>query len=241
VACTTARRSAAARRIPHFSGAWYNPGAWGAGSEAAEKEAAMTVEERLENLERELAKSKRQNLRLAIGGAVVMTCVVIFLAAWARPTDVRARSFIVADENGTERAALAVDKHGPALRLLDKKGNLRVVLAVDKDGPGLDLFDEKDNLNVVLGANKDGAVLALADEDGKAGASLVAIKEGAGVRLSDKDGKTRARLSTNNKNGPGLDLFDENGNLRAVLAVDKGGPGLDLFDENDKVTWKTSQ
>ena len=94
---------------------------------------------------------------------------------------------------------------------------------------------------MVLGANKDGAVLALTGENGKSVASLVAIKEGSGVRLCDKDGRTRARLSTNNKNGPGLDLFDENGNLRAVLALDKDGPALDLFDENDKVTWKTSQ
>ena len=172
----------------------------------------MNIEEKLEGLERELAKARRHTRLIVVGGTVLAACAAFLLWTWARPTEVRARRFVLVDEEGQERATLSVDRHGPALRLLDRKGNLRVVLAVDKDGPGLDLFDEKDNLSVVLGSNSDGVVLALADEEGKSGASLVAIKEGSGLRLADKNGRTRARLATNNKAGPGLNLFDEEGN-----------------------------
>ncbi len=54
--------------------------------------------------------------------------------------------------------------------------------------------------------------------------------------LLDSKGKLVAVLGMDNNSGkPGLDLFDENGKARAMLAVDKDGrPGLGLFDESGK-------
>jgi hypothetical protein len=40
------------------------------------------------------------------------------------------------------------------------------------------------------------------------------------------------------KDGPSMDLGDENGKVRAVLAVEKDGPALGLADENGKTTWR---
>ena len=40
------------------------------------------------------------------------------------------------------RAALRVDKEGPALVLLDENGKPRAMLIVNKAGPGLDMLDE---------------------------------------------------------------------------------------------------
>jgi len=47
--------------------------------------------------------------------------------------------------------------------------------------------------------------------------------------LEDENGEPRAMLCMD-KNGPGLDLCDENGTIRAILSM----RGLSLYDENDK-------
>ena len=53
--------------------------------------------------------------------------------------------------------------------------------------------------------------------------------------LVDADGKTRAELGLNTgPNGPGLKLFDENGNMRVGLGLLPDGPNLTLRDENGK-------
>jgi hypothetical protein len=52
--------------------------------------------------------------------------------------------------------------------------------------------------------------------------------------VEDENGKVRAVLAVF-KDGPGLTLADENGNPRAMLIMGKGGPALTLSDENGKV------
>jgi len=50
--------------------------------------------------------------------------------------------------------------------------------------------------------------------------------------LVDANGKTRAELGMS-KDGPGLWLYDENGNVRTMLEVREGkGAGLTLVDDN---------
>ena len=55
----------------------------------------------------------------------------------------RARKFILEDENGELRALLCIGKGGPGLYLYDEKGKLRAMLRVGKYGPRLSLSDEK--------------------------------------------------------------------------------------------------
>ena len=63
----------------------------------------MTTEERLEKVERELA-------------------AVYALGVGAVPKTIRAKEFILEDENGKRRAGLRVLKDGPGLYLYDEDG-----------------------------------------------------------------------------------------------------------------------
>lgn len=82
----------------------------------------MTTEQRLENIEKELARAKRLN-RLLL--AVVLLAVVAMSAGISRREDVvRAKGFIVVDENGKIRATLVMLREGPLLGLFDENGKV---------------------------------------------------------------------------------------------------------------------
>jgi hypothetical protein len=149
----------------------------------------MNTEERLANLERELANVKRRNRRLILL-ALVGAGAALVAAAWIgtpgkvlaetgakAPNVVRANEFILEDAKGKTRATLVAAKDGPALRLLDENGNVRATLTALKEGPGLCLFDENGKFRATLGALKDGPGLCLFDQNGKGRAVL-----GAGTR-----------------------------------------------------------
>jgi hypothetical protein len=101
----------------------------------------MTIEERLEQLERELAELR--------------ACV-------------RTRQVIIEDDAGRTRALLFADQDGPRLRLYDEMGKLRVVLGVNKGEPGLVLHDERGEARAWLYGLSDGSGLSLFDEGGNA-------------------------------------------------------------------------
>jgi hypothetical protein len=108
--------------------------------------------------------------------------------------EVRARSFVLVDENGKPLAELGVtEAGGPAvgtrLRFFDDNGKVRLWMGFDKNtGPRFGLYDE----------------------NGNSRASLAVVKEGSALLLDDENGKPRATLGATKK-GPGLSLFDENG------------------------------
>jgi len=144
----------------------------------------MTTEERLENLERELARAKRRN-RCLLAAVLLGAGVVILAAAWIgtpekalaanaakAPTIIRANGFIVEDANGKSRIMLAMTEDGPTLSLLDENGKGRAIL------------------NVIRGV----AILGLNDENGKPRAMLGVSKEGPAIGLTDENGKTRVGL-----------------------------------------------
>ena len=129
----------------------------------------MTIEERLEKLEQELARAKRRNRHLLVF-ALVAAGVAVLAAAWIgtpgkvlaengakAPNVVRANGFILEDADGKSRATLVASKDGPALRLFDENGKVRATLTALKDGPGLCLFDENGKFRATLGALKDDA------------------------------------------------------------------------------------
>ncbi len=185
----------------------------------------MTTEERLETLEKELARAKRRSRRLlaAVGlvaGAVALVWVVVGAGCNTQggkvPTVIRAGRFQLVDENGSDRAVLTVDKDGPSLTLLDENGNDRALLYMFReDEPGLLLLDENGKTRARLHVDKDVPGLDLLDENGQPCAGLYV----------DED-------------VPALALADENGNDRAVLTVDKDGPSLTLLDENGEAIWQ---
>ena len=148
----------------------------------------MTTEERLEKLERELARGRRVNQWfLAAIGVIVIAWVLsgVLRSRAAEPQvdkttvkEVLAKGFAVEDENGNVRAALGMGEDGPALRLFDEKGNPCVALFVLKDAPGLVLYDDSGRDRAVLGVLKDGPWFSLFDENGKERATLGTAKTG---------------------------------------------------------------
>jgi len=203
----------------------------------------MTTEERLENLERELARAKRRTRRLLAGAVLVLG---IGLVVWAFGPDktlaqvaaggvkeVRANQFLLVDENGKPRAKLSVDKDGPWLVLADENGKDRAALGVDEDGPRLALLDANGKVRAGLAMDEDGPGLYLYDENDNLRVMVSVDKDGSGLSLSDENGKPRATLAAFAV-GSGLNLSDENGKPRAILRAFKDGPRLALSDENGK-------
>jgi len=151
----------------------------------------MTTEERLEILERELARAKRRNywFMTVLGLAVGLFALNWYLrAAEGVAKEVRANKFILVDAKGKYRAQLAV---------------------VDKVGPLLGLYGEDDKPRAMLSVIMDGPALTLFDKNSKSGVGLDIIHGAPAVRLYDKDGKARAVLSVTEL-GPWLGLYDEN-------------------------------
>ena len=123
--------------------------------------------------------------------------------------EIRAKNFVLVDENDKMRAELGVEDLGPRLVLFDELQNPRVVLAAFKGGHGLQ-FLEGDNLRAML---------------------TVIDKQGPMLGLADKRGTMRASLIMDEKKGPMLGLFDSDGTHRAGVAVTEGKSKVVLFDK----------
>ncbi|NIA08179.1 MAG: hypothetical protein GWP14_11195 [Actinobacteria bacterium] len=220
----------------------------------------MTTEERLEKLELELARTKRNSRRLILGGMGLFLGLSALLVAGRTTTStvyaqektndktvIRANAFILLDEQGRERGALSMYSFGPALTLLDEKNKTRAVLSVGKEGPNLSLADEKGKPRVFLAMDEKGMGLGMFAEQGNS-LTLAVIKDGPGLNLVDENGGIRVALCLD-KDRPMLDLRDENGKSRAVLGsgrttapdgkiISYPESSLLLFGPEGKIIWQ---
>jgi len=216
----------------------------------------MTTEERLEKLERELAETKAQSARAKrlnrhfLIGSIVCLGAIFTWAFLAQPSrlataqaegtakdpalkEVRARSFVLEDENGKRRAVLGVDKDGPSLVITDENGKPRVTLGMSNGGPSLGLSDEKGKIRATLIVLKDGPCLHLHEND-KIRVAITSLNDGPGLRVFDEKENACAGLVMLKGGVPSMYLSDDNQKIRAGLMVDKNGPELGLFDANQK-------
>lgn len=212
----------------------------------------MTIEHRLEALERELAATKRRHHRLFI---VVLFAIILLAVAGAPEGDgssavmaqdeqvvaqvVRARRFVVIDEAGTERAVIAANGKRSWLELFDDRGTKRATLTVDTEVPGLSpalrLYNElgKDQVSLVAGNSSGG--LWVDDTTGQLRAELCVEDSGSSwFAINDKTGKSKVELNTYERGSQlTLDVDKKNGlgraNPRAALIVRRSGPWLSLF------------
>jgi len=127
----------------------------------------MTIEERLEKIEK---KVKRNNLILL--AVVLLAVLAMTVGANSHKKVIEASAFNLIDENGKIRARLCMLKEGPVLRLYDEYENPRAAMGVAKEGPVLSLADEKGEVRAGLNASKRGPALGLYDENGKIRAIL---------------------------------------------------------------------
>ncbi len=138
----------------------------------------MTTEERLEKVERELARAKRRSRWLlaviilaagtwiAIAGCEETTTDVAAQTEGQGSKIVRANAFILEDRNGRTRAGLEMGKGGPGMTVYDKEGKGCSWLDTMKDRPVLTMYDWKGTPRAGLGVGRYGPMLALANEKG---------------------------------------------------------------------------
>lgn len=183
----------------------------------------MNTEERLEKLEKELARAKRRSRVMLV--AVVMTVIGVFLlgaGGESVPKRIRAQEFDVVDASGGVRAALLVSENGagPSLKLYDQNGEPCVVLGMGDSGPALGLCDRTGTTRIALAMLADGEPT---------------------LSLYDQNDTARAVLAIFAKSGqPMLGLADQNGKSRIGLGMTKSGqPMLGLYDQDGKVIWRT--
>jgi len=185
----------------------------------------MTTEERLEYLERTLARMKRRDHWLA-GALTGVIAVWLVFAGTQRPAPVtaqdskddkatkviRANAFEVIDEKDNVRARLAMDNTGmPALILSDEKGWPRVAMDMVAGNPGLTLRDEEAVPRVMMRLLEDGnPALGLFDENCVLRVRVFSDERDTILRLFDEKGKPRLGLSVLDRLGPSLFMTDAN-------------------------------
>jgi len=208
----------------------------------------MTTDERMEKMEKELARVRWSNRCLI--GCIVLSLGVCFIwrtfgpeTAWAQSgaKEIRANKFVLEDPNGKPCATLGyIENNGPALLLLDKNDVVRASLGLTPDGPGLELMDENHNTRVGLRTHAGGGPgLMLSDEDDRPRAILNILgRQGSQLVLIDQNKRPRAGVAAL-KGESRVWLRDQNGKPRAALTITEDGPNLSLTDENGKTTWST--
>lgn len=143
----------------------------------------MTVEQRLERLERRNAALAAQNLgmkRAGLAGGVLAGAALLMGQAGAgnqdpaggKARDLKATSITLVDAAGQTRIELGVDKDGAGLDIRDARGKTRVAIGEGTveglgEGSGVWVFDEKERPRVGLGIGKNGSGLIVLDENGK--------------------------------------------------------------------------
>ena len=150
---------------------------------------AMTTEERLAKVERDLAATRRQAGWMPVGlvlGLGIMALAWVEVRALVNE-DADGPGLVLYDAAGEPRAMLAADTDG--LWLKDAAGKPRASLNTTADGPGLVLADAAGEVRVMLDVDAEGPGLILYDAAGKPRASLNVTADGPVLVLLDAAGK----------------------------------------------------
>ena len=127
----------------------------------------MTLEERLEGLENEVAY-----LRAELAQSVQTRCLEIVDAAGVvrvrlEATETGRADVAVYDAEGKIAAGLCASANGVGLLAFDAAGTLRAHLGFDKGGPQLGLFDDAGVSRVIVGIIDDEPAIILNDLTGQ--------------------------------------------------------------------------
>ena len=213
----------------------------------------MTVEERLEKVERELAQAKRLLRPLVVVGAIAVACLIVLRAVWPdlllTHAEVRARSFVLVDEKGQTCASLSANILGSELELFDTKGQPGAALSASSFGSKLELFDKRGHLSASLKTSVAGPVLKLLDDRDHLRAMLgLDLAESLLGQIGlDARGGRRAQLDpvfagiSLDYMSPGLTLYDSEGRTRAVVLINGNGGAIAGFDEAGTAIWRAPQ
>jgi hypothetical protein len=162
----------------------------------------MTIDERLEKLERELSRAKTRFRWLVIGAGICFMSVGVIYAFGQYETrflhrankadtgkELRANNFVLEDSNGNPRVSLGMDEDGVVLRLKYGNGNIGAALCLHDDKMVLSLSDNNGRPRAVLGVTKNMPILCLYYQREEPRASLAVLTDGPHLNLYDEKGK----------------------------------------------------
>ena len=150
---------------------------------------AQTVEQRLEQLERENRRLKLVGMIVAVLGGAALLWILSQLVG----RTVEARRFILRDSGGEKRAEIAIGSEGMAgLWMYDKSGKFRATFTVTGAGtPGIVLYDENGRNRAEFGLLPDNSPgIALSEQGGIASVGILVTQDGLPhFTLADKTGR----------------------------------------------------
>jgi len=219
----------------------------------------MNLEQRLERLER-----LNRRLTLAVFGLMALVGCAVTMGSQAKqnpPAQVKAKEFVLVDEQGKERGALrlvqkqsgTVVHTGPFLILSDSSGTRRFEVGCVEGNNGTNSvgFELKDNTgNIQVGADamsgaKFQASLFLRHKDG-AGLDLQAMPEYALLEVVDKRARAAPGVKlTASADARSVAIFDvrdvKEGVVKEVQQItlrhDKDGNRFTIFDEDGELVF----
>lgn len=187
----------------------------------------MTTEERLEKVEKELARAKRRNrwlpdiVILTLFGITLISIGIAYALILSPSRTIQASEFVLMDKDGRKDAELVTHHYTPGGRARTMEW---VEMRLLYDDPP---FKEYKSLGVSLKATHTGGHVQLHSDYG---ASLLG---GTGLAIMDEDAKEVRSVFGRSK----LILFGETGEGYATLGVDSAGPYINLIDEYGKTIW----
>ena len=189
-------------------------------------------------INRRLTRLERSNRRWKLLATCALALLVMVLLLGANGTtqqpvadELRAKAFVLVDEQGTTLARLGQLPHG--------------VL-------GLGFYDDGRRSRILLSVNEDGtSSLNLFSRGGRSGALMSASKTGgASLRLLDANWKSRATVATWPNGSPFLRFADHNGRDRILVGstelkvgpngelVERSAPRVLFFGEDESIIWQ---
>lgn len=198
----------------------------------------MTTEERLEFLERELARAKRRGRVLVVAAVVLLAffCHVDVIgtaeakdpAKTAAPREIKASAFTVVDKNGVARASMGIENDVPVLSLRDGMGVPRISLQVKDAGPGISLNDASGMSRASIIFTSGVSMFDFSGEDGASLMKLSSSRDGSMLAFSE-GGEPLVKL-TSGQYGTALGFSGKGRGLRVSLGIVNEIGTLALFD-----------
>ena len=150
----------------------------------------MTLEDRVTQLEGELASLRRRNGALVAFALIALTVPAILAFREGQEKVIRAERFEVV-QDGKTVAELSASEYGGWLKIYNKEGKFAAFLGALPDGGGLGIFNKDGKAAAALGALPDGGGLGIFNNDEKPVAELGAASDGGWLELTSPDGRVR--------------------------------------------------
>lgn len=160
-----------------------------------------------------LGQDARRWKRLATGLFGLLSVGLLGAAAATSRTTLEANEFVLRDDQGRMRAALAIRPDGtPGLGFFDEHGRVRLSCELGPRGvPGVQLLDDTGALRAAMAIRPD---------------------ETPGLGLFGPNGGIRASMDVGPDGTSGVNIYDVSGALRTAIAIRPDGtPGVGIFDE----------